>query len=68
MFGHRIKLEKELFEKVKKCAVTAGYSSVDEFVAHVLEKETTRILEPSDLDPDSEEQIRKRLEGLGYIE
>jgi hypothetical protein len=34
----------------------------------VLERETGRILGPGDADSVSEEELRKRLEGLGYIE
>ncbi len=68
MFGNRIKLDDELFQKVKQCAEAAGYSSTDEFVAHVLEKETTRILGTDELTPEDEEKIKRRLEGLGYIE
>ncbi|MFQ5741199.1 MAG: hypothetical protein ACE5JX_19525 [Acidobacteriota bacterium] len=68
MFGHKIKIDKELCQKVEKCAQTAGYSSVEEFVAHVLEKETARMLDSGGMDAESEEQVRKRLEGLGYIE
>ena len=67
MLGHRIKLDDELAEKVKKCAVIAGYSSPDEFVMHVLEKEVTTIL-GSGAESDDEEAVRKRLKGLGYIE
>lgn len=68
MFGHRVKIDKDLFERIKKCAEVAGYSSTDEFVVHVLEKEATRILDSGGMDAESEEQVRKRLEGLGYIE
>ncbi len=68
MFEPRVKIDKDLYEKVKKCAEAAGYSSVDEFIAHVLEKETARILDSGGMDAESEEQLRKRLEGLGYIE
>ena len=67
MFGNRIKLDDELFEKVKQCAEKAGYSTVDEFVAHVLEKEATRLMGP-DQSSDPEEKVKKRLQGLGYIE
>ena len=38
MFGPKIKIEKELFERLKTVAKLSGYSSVDEFVMHVLEK------------------------------
>lgn len=62
--GSKIKLEKELMDRVKKAAELAGYSSVEEFVGHVLEKELSRI---DDGGSSSEEEIKKRLEGLGYI-
>jgi len=67
MLGNRIKLDDELFEKIKKCSEIAGYSSPDEFVVHVLEKEVTVIL-GTGADSDDEEAVRKRLKGLGYIE
>ena len=63
MFGsNRIKLDKDLLEKVKKYAAIAGYSSPEEFITHALEKEIS-LLE----DADSEDEIKKRLQGLGYI-
>ncbi len=62
MFGPGIKLEKTLLAKVKRYADLAGYSSVDEFVTHVIEKELAKV-EGS----DSEEEIKKKLKGLGYI-
>ncbi len=58
-----VKLEKELFERVKRCADAAGYSSPQEFVQHVLEKELSSIEEG-----ESDEEILKKLQGLGYIE
>jgi hypothetical protein len=67
MLGNRIKLDDDLFEKIKKCSQMAGYSSPDEFVVHVLEKEVTAILGTGE-DADDEEAVRKRLKGLGYIE
>jgi len=67
VLGNRIKLDDDLLEKVKKCAVLAGYSSPDEFVIHVLEKEVAAIL-GSGGESDDEEEVRKRLKGLGYIE
>ncbi len=68
MFGYRIKLDDELLEKIKKCAAQAGYSSTDEFVIHVLEKEVARLMGPGEEHRDPEEEVRKRLQGLGYIE
>jgi metal-responsive CopG/Arc/MetJ family transcriptional regulator len=62
MFGNRVKLDKELLDRVRKIAAIAGYSSPEEFITHALEKELAKLE-----DADSEEEIRKRLRGLGYI-
>jgi metal-responsive CopG/Arc/MetJ family transcriptional regulator len=62
MFGPRIKLDKPLYDRIRKLAKTAGYSSPDEFVAHVLEKEIAELEKP-----DSEEEVREKLKGLGYL-
>jgi metal-responsive CopG/Arc/MetJ family transcriptional regulator len=61
MFGN-VKLDKTLLAKVKHYAALAGYSSPDEFITHALEKEIRQLDEA-----DSEEEIKKRLKGLGYI-
>jgi metal-responsive CopG/Arc/MetJ family transcriptional regulator len=58
----KIKLEKDLVEKVRQFAKLAGYSSPEEFVTHCLEKEIAQLEES-----DSEEEIKKKLKGLGYI-
>ncbi len=69
MFGsHKVKLEGDLLDKVKQCANACGYSSIDEFVVHALEKEVKKVLPPSEGGNTSKEMIRKRLQGLGYIE
>jgi 4-hydroxy-3-methylbut-2-enyl diphosphate reductase IspH len=68
VLGHRIKLDDDLLERVKKCAVRAGYSSPDEFVTHVLEREVAAILGSGTESDEAEEEVRKRLKGLGYIE
>jgi hypothetical protein len=62
MFGSGVKLDKALVARAKRYADLAGYSSVEEFITHVLEKEFAK-LEGS----DSEQEIRKKLKGLGYI-
>jgi hypothetical protein len=69
MFGsHKVKLEGELLDRVKKCTDACGYSSVDEFVLHALEKEVNKVLPPGEGGNTSKEIIKKRLQGLGYIE
>ncbi len=61
--GNRIKVDKDLLEKIRKYAALAGYSTPEEFVNHVLEREIAKFEEGS----DDEEEIRKRMQGLGYI-
>ena len=62
MLGSRIKLDKDLLKKIKMYAKLAGYSSTEEFITHALEKEIAQLEEA-----DSEEEIKKKLQGLGYI-
>lgn len=61
--GSKIKIDKDLLAKVNKYSGIAGYSSPEEFVHHVLEREISKF----EKDGDSEEEIRKRMQGLGYI-
>jgi metal-responsive CopG/Arc/MetJ family transcriptional regulator len=58
----KIKIDKDLFNRIKKYADIAGYSSVDEFIIHALEKELAKLEEA-----DTEEEIKKKLQGLGYL-
>lgn len=58
----KIKLDKDLMGKVKKYAEMSGYSSQEEFITHCLEKEISQLEES-----DSEEEVKKKLKGLGYI-
>ena len=60
--GSKVSLDKDLLARVKKFADIAGYSSAEEFITHALEKELA-VLE----EADSEEEIKKKLQGLGYI-
>lgn len=62
MFGSYVKLDKDLLRKIRMYSKIAGYSSPAEFITHALEKEIA-ILE----EADSEEEIKKKLQGLGYI-
>lgn len=62
MFGSKVKLDKDLLARVRKFSDIAGYASVEEFITHALEKELAQLE-----DADSEEEIKKRLKGLGYL-
>ena len=63
MFGPSIKLDKDLYERIKRCSDAGGYSSPKEFIQHVLERELAKIEEG-----DSDEEIVKKLQCLGYID
>jgi hypothetical protein len=58
-----IKLEPILLERAKAAAVQAGYSSVEEFIGHAIEKELIRIEEA-----EGKAEVIKQLKGLGYLE
>ena len=58
----KIKIDKELYGKVEQFSEQAGYSSVDEFLTHLLEK-VVNVPESG----ESDEDLLKRLQGLGYI-
>ena len=71
VFSRKLSLGDDLYEKLKKCSEAAGYSSPEEFALHVLEKEVDRILAGSGeggTGESDEEIIKKRLQGLGYID
>jgi 4-hydroxy-3-methylbut-2-enyl diphosphate reductase IspH len=59
----KIKLNEDLWAKVKKVAMAAGYSSPEEFVEHVLEREIAKLEEAQ-----TDQEIVARLKGLGYID
>jgi hypothetical protein len=60
--GDKIKIDKGLLERARKFASVAGYSSVDEFIAHLIEKELASLEGAGD-----DEEVKRRLKGLGYI-
>ena len=62
MFGSKVTIDKALLAKATRYAEIAGYATVEEFVNHALEKEISQLE-----GADSEEEIKKRLKGLGYI-
>lgn len=63
MFKQAIKLDKDLMARVKRCTEAAGYSSPEEFVQHVLERELAKIEEA-----ESDAEIVKKMKGLGYLD
>ena len=65
MFGAtpRIKISRQLYEKLERVARAGGYATTQELIVHVLEREAARFDATAD-----EAEIEKQLRGLGYIE
>ncbi|MFX0014097.1 MAG: hypothetical protein ACFFB2_06380 [Promethearchaeota archaeon] len=61
-----INISKHLFKLLEQKIKQNNFQSVDDYVEHilmqVLQSEST-----DDLDPEEEEEIKKRLERLGYL-
>ncbi|MBL4769712.1 MAG: ribbon-helix-helix protein, CopG family [Planctomycetes bacterium] len=64
MFGSnsKVKLDKDLLDRIEKIAEVAGYASRDEFIQHVLEREVAQFE-----DAGTDDDITEKLKGLGYI-
>ena len=58
-----IKIDKQLYQRLAEAAERCGYSSTDELIAHVLQREVAGLEEQSD-----DEQAERQLRGLGYID
>jgi len=65
MFGSAVRLDADLIRRCKRYAEAAGYSSVEEFITHVLERE---LKSKTDAEVEDQEEIARRLKGLGYID
>jgi metal-responsive CopG/Arc/MetJ family transcriptional regulator len=59
----KIKIDSNLFARLKKAAGVAGYSSTEEFITHIIEKELAK----HEAD-ETDEKVADQLRGLGYIE
>ncbi len=59
----KVKLSSNLYDRIKSAAELTGYSSPDEFVIHIIEKELETIEAT-----DANEDVQDRLRGLGYID
>lgn len=65
MFGGKhvkVKLDRDLVDKLRKVSDVAGYATVEEFITHILEKEMLHFEDAKD-----DKDMRERLKGLGYI-
>lgn len=58
-----VKIAKPLLERARAASEKAGYSSVEEFVAHAIEKELAQLEEA-----EAKDAVVRQLKGLGYLE
>ena len=63
MAGAKVKIDKDLYQRAKRVAEIAGYSSTEEFITHLIERELAKLEQSG--DPD--DKVKERLRGLGYI-
>ena len=60
----KIKIDSNLYERAKAASEGAGYSSFEEFITSIIEKELSRLEGSS----EGEDAVAEQLRGLGYIE
>ncbi len=61
----KVKIDKDLYKRAQAVAADWGYSSMDEFVTHLVEKALKDFEAKQGEDQDA---VEERLRGLGYIE
>ena len=59
----KISIDANLLDRAKRATQAAGYSSVDEFIAHCIEKGIQK-----HAADEADTQVADQLRGLGYIE
>ncbi len=59
----KIKIDSALLARAKNVVETAGYSSLEEFITHIIEKAVAQHEQT-----DADEKVADQLRGLGYIE
>lgn len=60
----KIKIDSKLYDRARRAADAAGYSSFDEFITYIIEREISQL----ETSSDSDDVAADRLRGLGYIE
>lgn len=59
----KVKIDSTMYARIKQVADSEGYSSVDEFIIHIIEKELA-----AHEQSQNDEKVTEQLKGLGYIE
>jgi hypothetical protein len=58
-----VKLNRSLCDRARVVVDKAGYSSLEEFIEHAMERDLGRLEQA-----ESKEDLIKKLKGLGYLE
>lgn len=58
----KLKIDRALYTQAETWAQKAGYASIEEFVAHLLEREMAHLSKE-----EEPEVLKERLRGLGYL-
>ncbi len=59
----KIEIDEVLWAQVQKHVASAGYSSPEEFLQHLIERELAKSAEP-----DSPEAAARKVRGIGYVD
>lgn len=59
----KIEIDQTLWARVQEHVASAGYSSAEEFLQHLIEKELAKSAEP-----ESNEAVARKIRGIGYID
>lgn len=60
-----VRLNRAICDRARTAAKSAGYSSLEEFIEHAVEKELANHPDPG--SSLSNEELTRKLKGLGYI-
>jgi len=71
-FNKKVGIEPALYERAEQFARELGYASLEEFVAHLLERELSadargRPRNAGEVDADSRDKVLAKMRGLGYL-
>lgn len=67
MFAKKVSLSKDLFERASRFAMEKGYADLSEWVTDLLEEEMKRDQGKPSSGGKEDNDVKKRLQGLGYI-
>ncbi len=62
----KVNISTDLFEMLEKKVCENKFKSVESYIEHIL-RQVLQVSNPEELDPEEEEEIKKRLEKLGYL-